>query len=123
MNHPGPRPQAIVLPDAQIRLAMQRIEELLVELDRLASVHDDVVVVGDLDFGGRSGQSYRLGIGRLLTDLASQRAALRDQLEQLRTGLARGQVERAARANAIAHWERRMAAYRTHLADNANQAQ
>jgi hypothetical protein len=124
VSHPGPRPQAIELPDAQIRLAIQRVEELLGELDRLAAAHDDVLVVNRMDLGGASGDAYRSNLGLLLTDLGDQRGVLRGQLEELRTGLAHGQAIRTARADAIARWEHRMAAYRDYQADLAgNQPQ
>jgi hypothetical protein len=111
-EHPGPAPLAPLVPlEAWQRLAA-RLEALIDELARARLVHEDAFVhITDDVFVGSAADAFRWALGGQLRRSRALEAALRQDLEHVRTLLARGRQLAHEHELAMGRWQRALSAH------------
>jgi hypothetical protein len=106
-EHPGPAPVAPVVPIAALQRLAARLGALIDELARARRVHEDAFGhITDDVFVGAAADAFRWALaGQLRRSLALE-ALLQQDLEHVRTLIARGQELARQYDLAMARWQR-----------------
>jgi hypothetical protein len=113
-RHPGARPTEFEFPFALARVALARMEAVLDDLAACAHRHEDAGAEVCATTEGQSARAFEARLTAMLARLAEDRIRLAEDIETLRSQIARATRLQEARAQAIDTWQRRMTEYREH---------
>ena len=104
---PPPKPSPLSFPFAQAAQAIDHLEGLLADLDRVLDRHRDLLEHALVDFEGRSADAFRVRTDLLLRRWVVERDRVARELQSVEEQVAGARVRVEAREAERAAWQRR----------------